>query len=146
MAKIKIGTSGWNYRAWRGSFLPDSFPAKEWLTLYASQFNSVEVQLFLLSTAFRAGLHAWYQQTPDHFRSDASRYLTHIKGLKDVRQAWNTFVTRVSILRHKLGPRILQFPSSVAATGDNIRHLNDFLASATKRADCPRLAWEFHSQ
>jgi len=148
MAKIRIGTSGWNYRAWRGSFFPDSLPAKEWLTFYASQFNSIEVNYSFYRLPSEQACGAWYLETPDDFifTLKASRYLTHTKGLRDVREAWNAFVARVSILQHKLGPILLQFPSSFAATCGNCRHLNDFLAFATKSADCPRLALEFRNK
>src|SRR5215469_7449016 len=114
MAKIRIGTSGWHYRAWRGSFFPDSLPAKEWLTFYASQFNSIEVNYSFYRLPSEQACGAWYLETPDDFifTLKASRYLTHTKGLRDVREAWNAFVARVSILQHKLGPILLQFPSS----------------------------------
>jgi uncharacterized protein YecE (DUF72 family) len=148
MAEIRIGTSGWNYRAWRGSFFPETLPAKEWLTFYASQFNSVEVNYSFYRLPSEDVCNAWYRQTPDDFifAMKASRYLTHIKRLIDVGDAWKAFVARVSVLKHKLGPILLQFPSTFAATGDNQRHLNDFLQYATKRADYPRLALEFRNK
>lgn len=148
MGQIWIGTSGWNYRDWRGRFFPAGLPAKEWLPFYASQFNSVEVNYSFYRLPSEQTCGAWYRQTPDDFifTLKASRYLTHIKAMSDVREAWKAFVARVAILKHKLGPVLLQFPSSFATTRDNSRHLDDFLAYATTRANCPRLAFEFRNK
>jgi len=148
MGEMRIGTSGWNYRDWRGSFFPAGLPAKEWLPFYANQFNSVEVNYSFYRLPSEQACSAWYRQTPDDFifALKASRYLTHIKAMSDVRDAWKAFVARASILKHKLGPILLQFPSRFAATRDNRQHLNDFLAYATKRAKCPRLALEFRNK
>jgi len=148
MGEGRIGTSGWNYRAWRGSFFPDGLPAKEWLTFYASQFNSVEVNYSFYHLPSERACTAWYHQTPDDFifALKASRYVTHIRNLVEVQRGWNVFVSRVSLLKDKLGPILLQFPATFAATADNTRHLNEFLKYATKRADSPRIALEFRHE
>ena len=147
MAEIRIGTSGWNYRAWRGGFFPDGLPVQDWLTFYASQFNSLEVNYSFYRLPSEATCRAWYRQTPDDliFAMKASRYLTHIRRLADVRDGWSSFVARVATLERKLGPILLQFPPTFAATSDNLRHMSDFLQHATKTSPCLRLALEFRN-
>lgn len=148
MPEIRIGTSGWNYREWRGSFYPADLPTKKWLAFYATQFNSVEINYSFYRLPSKQTCESWYRQTPDTFRFalKASRYLTHIKRLVDAHDAWDTFVARVSTLKHKLGPILLQFPSRFTATTDNLRLLATFLEYAAHKQPVPRLAIEFRHE
>ena len=120
MARAYIGTSGWNYRQWRGSFFPETLPAKQWLSFYASRFDSVEVNCSLYRLPSIGTCEAWYEQRPERFcfAMKASRYITHVKRLRDVREAWNTLLEPARILKQKLGPILLQFPSNFRASED----------------------------
>ena len=144
MSHTYIGTSGWNYRQWRGSFFPETLPAKQWLSYYASRFDSVEVNYSFYRLPSAKICEAWYQQTPERFRfaMKASRYLTHVKRLKNAHEAWNTFLERVRILKQKLGPVLLQFPSNFRASEANLEAVDKFLSYAA-RASSRRLALEF---
>jgi uncharacterized protein YecE (DUF72 family) len=148
MPEIRIGTSGWNYREWRGSFFPADLPMRKWLAFYATQFNSVEINYSFYRLPSEQTCESWYLQTPNTFRFalKASRYLTHIKRLVDVRDAWDTFLARISTLKHKLGPILLQFPSTFTATTDNLRSLACFLEYAAHQQSAPRLAMEFRDE
>src|SRR6266850_8498132 len=132
MAHAYIGTSGWNYRQWRGSFFPETLPAKRWLSYYASRFDSVEVNYSFYRLPSTSTCEAWYEQTPERFcfAMKASRYITHVKRLRDVREAWNTFLERALILKHKLGPILLQFPSNFRASESNLEAIDEFLKYA----------------
>jgi len=146
--ELRIGTSGWNYREWRGSFFPADLPARKWLAFYATHFNSVEINYSFYRLPSEQTCDGWYRQTPDDFRFalKASRYLTHIKRLADSRDAWDTFVTRVSILKDKLGAILFQFPSTYAASDNNLRAMADFLEYASRRAPVAELAMEFRNE
>ena len=147
MAHAYIGTSGWNYRQWRGSFFPDTLPAKRWLSYYASRFDSVEVNYSFYRLPSTSTCEAWYEQTPERFcfAMKASRYITHVKRLRDVREAWNTFLERALILKHKLGPILLQFPSNFRASESNLEAIDEFLKYAA-RTSSRRLAMEFRDR
>src|SRR6266446_4801754 len=147
MARAYIGTSGWNYPQWRGSFFPETLPTKQWLSYYASRFDSVEISYLFYRLPSTNTCEAWYQQTPERFRfaMKASRYITHVKRLHDVREAWNTFLERAHILEQKLGPILLQFPSNFRASDANLEAIDEFLKYAA-RASSRRLALEFRDE
>ena len=83
---IRIGCSGWNYRDWRGAFYPEGLPARRWLEAYAERFDTVEVNTTFYRLPRREAVAHWVEQTPDGFgfAVKASRYLTHIRRLRDV--------------------------------------------------------------
>jgi len=147
MPHAYIGTSGWNYRQWRGSFFPETLPTKQWLSYYASRFDSVEVNYSFYRLPSAKTCEAWYELTPQRFcfAMKASRYLTHVKRLRDVREAWNTFLERVRVLKQKLGPILLQFPSNFRASEVNLEAVDEFLKYAV-RTTSRRLALEFRDQ
>jgi uncharacterized protein YecE (DUF72 family) len=92
MARAFIGTSGWNYREWRGSFFPDDLPLKHWLVFYANRFHSINYTFYRLPLTETC--EAWYRQTPATFRFEvkASRYITHIRRLREARKAGDEFL------------------------------------------------------
>jgi uncharacterized protein YecE (DUF72 family) len=83
---IRIGCSGWNYRDWRSAFYPDRLPARRWLEAYAEHFDTVEVNTTFYRLPTRDAVANWVRQTPEDFgfAVKASRYLTHIRRLRDV--------------------------------------------------------------
>lgn len=145
VARAYIGTSGWNYRQWRGSFFPEGLPTKQWLSFYAGRFDSVEVNYSFYRLPSKEICESWYQQTPEPFRfaMKASRYITHIKRLRNTRESWDIFLERVLILKQKLGPILLQFPSSFQASEANLQAVDDFLQYAGSADSSRRLALEF---
>ena len=147
MAGAYIGTSGWNYRHWRGNFFPNDLPSKDWLRFYADRFDTVEINYTFYRLPSKESCKAWYQQTPENFRFvvKASRYITHIKRLRNARESWNGFLERVLILKEKLGPILLQFPSTFQASEENLQRVDEFLVYAG-RARSRRLALEFRDR
>lgn len=114
MCDVRIGISGWTYPPWRGRFYPKGLPIKRELEYAARQFNSIEVNgtFYIMQTP--ASFGAWFDQTPDDFlfAVKGSRFITHMKKLKDVRNALaNFFASGVLRLEHKLGPMLWQFPA-----------------------------------
>src|SRR5215472_7906065 len=82
---LLIGTSGWQYRDWRDAFYPPGVPASRWLEHYATQFSTVENNGTFYRLATREIFADWRSRTPDDFvmTIKASRYLTHIRRLRD---------------------------------------------------------------
>ncbi len=147
MARAYIGTSGWNYGEWRGIFFPQRLPSKQWLSFYATRFDSVEVNYTFYRLPSKGACAAWYDQTPENFQFvlKASRYITHIKRLRDARESWQGFLERVAVLKEKLGPILLQFPANFRASEANLDSLDEFLGYAS-RDGSRRLALEFRDR
>ncbi len=145
MASFCVGTSGWNYRGWRGSFFPADLPTKRWLSFYAGHFDSVEINYTFYRLPSKETCEAWYRETPAKFRFvvKASRYLTHIKRLRDSRKSWDDFLERVLVLKEKLGPILLQFPSNFRASEANLQSIDEFLGYAGHSS---HFALEFRDQ
>ena len=85
MRKIYIGTSGWNYSHWKGIFYPADCPMSKRLEFYTGQFATVEVNATFYRLLNPKTAENWYERTPSEFlwSVKASRYITHIKRLKD---------------------------------------------------------------
>ncbi|MGH7908197.1 MAG: DUF72 domain-containing protein [Candidatus Binataceae bacterium] len=145
MARFFLGTSGWNYREWRGGFYPHDLPAREWLSWYAQHFNSTEINHSFYHFPRSESLRNWNGQTPDSFifALKALRLITHTKRLKDIDDNWRDFTQRAQELGGKLGPILLQFPSSFRAAEENMERLEKLLASRPSGAPSLRLAVEF---
>jgi uncharacterized protein YecE (DUF72 family) len=109
---IHIGTSGWHYKHWRGPFYPQNSTSSEWLAFYCSRFETVEINNSFYHLPSEKTLTAWRDDAPADFlfTIKASRYLTHMKKLKDPEQSLFAFLERADVLGGKLGPILLQLP------------------------------------
>ena len=108
-----IGTSGWSYRHWRGPFYPgDMSKGGDQLRFYAERFDTVEVNGTFYRLIEVETLCRWREATPEGFvfACKGSRYLTHMKRLKDPAQGVGRFFERVEALEDKLGPIVFQLP------------------------------------
>ena len=112
---IVLGTSGWQYRDWRGRFYPDRLPQKKWLEHYAEQFCTVEINNAFYRLPERTTFEQWRERTPADFcfAVKMSRYLTHIKRLKDPEEPVRRFFSRADALGPKLGPVLFQLPPNL---------------------------------
>lgn len=112
-ARIRIGISGWRYAPWRGSFYPAGLPQRAELEYAAKAFSTIEINGSFYSLQRPQSYALWYEQTPADFvfALKGPRYITHMKRLKNVRQALaNFFASGVFNLKEKLGPVLWQFP------------------------------------
>lgn len=111
-ADIRIGTSGWHYKHWLGNFYPERLPASKMLGYYQERFDTVEINNSFYRLPPESALHKWRDSTPNHFvfAVKGSRFLTHMKKLKDPEPGLEKFFARADLLREKLGPIIWQLP------------------------------------
>ncbi len=112
MARYLIGTSGWHYEGWRGRFYPEDLSPKKWLSFYAEHFPTVELNNSFYHLPTEAAFRAWHDATPANFTFavKASRFITHIKRLKDPAEPLSNFMSRAARLEDKLGPVLYQLP------------------------------------
>lgn len=110
--RIQVGTSGWSYDHWKGPFYPEHLPAGKALDYYAQRFGCVEINSSFYRLPEITTLQHWYAGTPDDFvfTAKASRYITHMKKLKDPEQGVPLLLDRISALGDKLGPILFQLP------------------------------------
>jgi len=112
-----IGTSGWQYKDWRGRFYPQGLPQRLWLEHYAESFDVVEVNNAFYRLPERGTFAKWRERTPAGFlfAVKMSRYLTHVKRLREPAEPVARFLGRADALGDKLGPVLLQLPPTLKA-------------------------------
>lgn len=110
--QVHIGASGWAYSHWRGIFYPADLPARAWFSFYARHFHTVEINNTFYRLPAESAFEAWRLQAPAGFiyALKASRYLTHIKRLKEPEAPLQLFLSRASLLGPHLGPILYQLP------------------------------------
>jgi uncharacterized protein YecE (DUF72 family) len=129
---IRIGTSGWQYDDWRGSFYPDDLPKRRWLEFASRRFPTVEVNATFYRLPEEKAFARWREETPDGFTFSvkASRYLTHTRRLVDpggpVVRLWE----RAIALGDRLGPLLFQLPPNFALDLDRLAGLLEVLPKA----------------
>jgi uncharacterized protein YecE (DUF72 family) len=111
-AEVRIGCSGWQYKHWRGAFYPADLPASRWLRHYASQFDTVEINNTFYRLPEATAFAAWKRAVPPGFlyAVKASRFLTHMKRLKDPAEPLDRLFSRARTLGRALGPVLYQLP------------------------------------
>jgi uncharacterized protein YecE (DUF72 family) len=113
---IWLGTSGWQYRDWRPGFYPAGLPQRLWLEHYARDFATIEVNNAFYRLPERSTFESWRERTSDLlFAVKMSRYLTHIKRLRDPAEPIARFLNRAEGLQSRLGPVLLQLPPNLPA-------------------------------
>ncbi|MFG3602934.1 DUF72 domain-containing protein [Micromonospora chersina] len=114
---ILVGTSGWQYRDWRERFYPAKLPQRLWLEHFAARFATVEVNNAFYRLPERDTFVAWRDRTPDDFcvAVKMSRYLTHIKRLREPAEPVARFLDRATGLGDRLGPVLVQLPPTMRA-------------------------------
>jgi uncharacterized protein YecE (DUF72 family) len=123
---IRIGCSGWQYRHWRGDFYPAELPQSAWLAYYARHFDTVEINNTFYRLPEAPTFASWGRRAPRGFlyAVKASRFLTHMKKLKDPDEPIRRFFARAKRLEHAFGPVLYQLPPHWPV---NIARLETFL-------------------
>lgn len=129
---ILVGTSGWSYKEWKGSFYPPKLPAEEMLRFYASHFPAVEVNNSFYRIPAERVLASWAEQVPENFRfvMKASRRVTHNNRLKDEDGSLAYFLRAINPLGNRLGPTLFQLPPTFKK---DLERLRGFLGMLPRR-------------
>ncbi len=129
MPQLFAGTSGWAYPSWKPDFYPAKLPQKKFLSHYATQLNTVEVNFTFRQLVKESTVQNWIHGTPANFRLGvkAHQVITHIKRLKGTEDFVPRFLATIAPLASagKLGPVLFQLPPNLKA--DNVL-LRDFIA------------------
>src|SRR5215472_12734768 len=141
-ARVLVGTSGWSYKHWEnGNFYSPRLPSDEFLPFLASQFPTVEINYSYYQLPPRKTFEMWGRKAPTGFlfAVKASRYLTHMKKLKDPEEPLQRLMEHAGGLGRKLGPVLFQFPGSWKL---NLDRLSEFMRALCKYRR-RRYAFEF---
>ncbi|MGW4275434.1 DUF72 domain-containing protein, partial [Streptomyces seoulensis] len=115
-----VGTSGWQYRDWRGVLYPRGCPTRLWLEEYAAAFATVELNNAFYRLPERETFASWRARVPADFviAVKASRFLTHVKRLREPAEPVRRLMSRAAGLGGRLGPVLLQLPPTLRADPD----------------------------
>ncbi len=137
MASIRVGISGWRYPPWRGTFYPKDLPQKDELRYAASILPTIEINGSFYSLQRPESYARWYADVPRGFvfAVKGSRYITHMKKLRDVEIPLANFLASgLFELREKLGPILWQFPPSFRYEPERMEHFLQLLPRDTAAA------------
>ena len=136
---LYVGTSGFSYKEWKGSFYPEKIPAKEMLAYYASRLPAVEINNTFYRLPQRSLLEHWKEQVPEGFRFSvkASQKITHFKRLNGVFDETNYLLETAAALEDRLGPILFQLPPNMKKDLPRLEAFLNGLPAGTKAT------WEF---
>ncbi len=122
-----VGTSGYSYKEWKGSFYPEKIPAKEMLSYYATRLSTVEINATFYRMPQKSVLENWKEQVPITFRFSlkASQRITHFKRLKETDEETKYLLDTASVLADQLGVVLFQLPPNMKK---DLPRLESFLA------------------
>jgi uncharacterized protein YecE (DUF72 family) len=129
--KVYIGTSGWNYKHWKGLFYPEEIPESKWLEYYSRFFNTVEINMTFYRFPDEKSVEKWEKMVPAGFLFSVkgNRIITHVKKLKDIENLLKRFLTIISLFGRKLGPVLFQLPPSFAFKKERLNEFCKVLSS-----------------
>jgi uncharacterized protein YecE (DUF72 family) len=121
--KLHVGTSGYSYKEWKGSFYPEKLSAKEMLSYYASKLSAVELNNTFYRMPQPAMVESWKAQVPGDFRFSvkASQRITHFKRLQDVDADTRYLLETVGALKERLGVVLYQLPPNMKKDLERLR-------------------------
>lgn len=129
---VRIGTSGYHYKHWKGPFYPVQMPTDRMLDYYAQHFDTLELNNSFYRLPTEQAFVTWRRSTPPDFifAVKASRFLTHNKKLKDAQSSWANFLPRVKHLGEKLGPILFQLPPKWQLNYERMKTFLELLPAA----------------
>jgi len=136
MGEVRIGTSGWAYKDWNGPFYPDEVKAKDRLAYISGRFSTLEINASFYRMPTQAAVAGWREQTPDDFvfAWKASRFITHMKRLKDPEEPLAYMFSRTDALGRKLGPILFQLPPQMKRDDTRLQAFLDALPEGRRYA------------
>ena len=137
--QIRVGTSGWSFKEWKGVFYPKELPDDGQLSFYAEKFPTVEINNTFYRMPRESVLMDWASKVPPSFRFavKASQRITHHGRLKDVTSEVEYFTRVVTVLEERRGPTLFQLPPNLTK---DLPRLTEFLEVLPRRW---RSAFEF---
>jgi uncharacterized protein YecE (DUF72 family) len=145
---VLIGTSGYNYpHWWNGIFYPSDLPQRRWLEFYTKYFDTVELNVSFYRLPRKEAFEGWYKRTPKEFSFavKGSRFITHIKRLKDCREPLSLLLDHASPLKEKLGVMLWQLPPRFKFQKERLEEFC-VLLSTLPRSKFLRHAFEFRDE
>ena len=132
VGRARVGCSGWQYKHWRGEFYPPDLPQTQWFEYYAARFDTVEVNNSFYRLPERSTFASWARRAPTgfEFAVKASRFLTHMKKLRDPEEPLDRLFTRMRGLGGNLGPVLYQLPPNFRL---DLQRLTAFLRLLPRR-------------
>ena len=126
---LRVGCSGWEYKHWRGDFYPVEVPKTRWFEHYAAQFDTVEINNSFYRLPEQETFARWGMRAPMRFlfAVKASRFLTHMKKLKDPEEPVERLFTRMRALGRHLGPVLYQLPPNFKRDYARLEHFLQIL-------------------
>ena len=142
MKAVHVGTSGWNYDHWSGTFYPEGLSREEWFDFYRSRFDTVEINNTFYNLPSPETVAQWKDAASEGFRYTikASRYITHMKKLKDPEASTERFFERMEPLGEKVDIVLFQLPPRWKR---NAERLESFLRTLPEEW---RYAFEFRDE
>ncbi|HEU0065496.1 MAG TPA: DUF72 domain-containing protein [Flavisolibacter sp.] len=128
-SKIHIGTSGWSYKHWKGVFYPPKLKATSWLPYYTDYFKTTEINTSFYHLPKITTIEKWMGDVPVGFRFSVkmSRYLTHMKKLRDPEESLERFFEIFDPMKKVMGPVLIQLPPSLKFNYEVAGHLYQLL-------------------
>jgi uncharacterized protein YecE (DUF72 family) len=139
---LYVGTSGYSYKEWKGTFYPQDLPDKQMLRFYGERFRSVEINNTFYRMPKASVLEAWAAEVPADFKFvlKASQRITHFQRLKEVRDLVEYLLDVAGTLKERLGPLLFQLPPNLPKDAPRLREFLTLLPSHR------RAAFEFRHQ
>ncbi len=134
--ELYVGTSGYNYKEWKGHFYPEKFPDKEMLNFYGGHFGSVEINNTFYRVPKPDVVKSWADKVPPEFRFvlKATRRITHLKRLKNVEEETSYFLEIAANLKDRLGAILFQLPPNLKKDMERLQAFVDLLPATTSAA------------
>lgn len=145
MSRVYIGTSGYNYKHWSGGiFYPERLPQRKWLEHFCKFFDTVELNVTFYRLPKEDTFRSWYEKTPQEFRFSlkGSRYITHVKKMKESEEPLKLFLSRAALLKEKASVILWQLPPGFKV---NTERLEGFVSSIRKLSKL-RHVFEFREE
>lgn len=133
---LYVGTSGYSYKEWKGSFYPEKIPAKDMLRYYSERLSTVEINATFYRMPQSSMLENWKEQVPPQFRFSlkASQRITHFKRLKETEEETKYFLETAAVLGSQLGVILFQLPPNMKKDLPRLETFLSQLPSSTPAA------------
>ncbi|MCI0685535.1 MAG: DUF72 domain-containing protein [Gemmataceae bacterium] len=133
---LYVGTSGYSFKEWKGTFYPQGLPDKQMLRYYGEQFRTVEINNTFYRMPKTSVLEAWAAEVPADFKFvlKASQRITHMQRLKDADESVSYLLNAAATLKERLGPLLFQLPPNMKKDAPRLREFLTLLPSHRRAA------------